>query len=381
MVPSVFAATTVTVNGKPQPLTVVDVAGKAYVDVAALMQLLGGKATYDPASGKLFISSTGATGGGGAAATTPANTAAWGTAQLAGDNGKLGNVYTLRKDDPLYFRLNSAAFTVSQVRIGQRVYWPEANQKLLVLNFSIQNPKKEEALVRWDSLKFTAVDAMNVNEEGDAVWGDALTRGELEMNLKPSQRIEAYTVIAVPAKGPIPKLMVMPRIDNDGPILRYDLRDQVQPLQAPVADPADPSGVTALETVPAPLNTPCSLGDFDVTVEKCAFVTTALDGDAPADGDRYFVVTLLCKNKSGDDKLLRSDTFKASLLDADAQGIEIAEMLGGTGNRRYEQQVKPDSETRVRIYFVVPKDVVPQKLSLQEQSSRTYEFDVSKQDN
>ena len=380
-VSSAFAATTVTVNGKAAPLTVVDVAGKAYVDVAALMQLLGGKATYDASAGKLYISSSGGAGGGGggaAPAATAAKVAAWGTPQLPGDNGKLGEVYKLSVDRPLYFRLNSAQFTVNQVRIGDRAWTPDANQKLLVLNFSLQNPLKQDEVVRFDALRFTAVDAMNVNHECDADWGDALTKGSLEMALKPAQRIDAYTVIPVPAKGPVPKLMVQPPGENDGPVLRYDLRDQVQPLQAPVADPADPSGTTALETVPAQLNTPYSLGSFDVTVEKYGYVTTALDDDAPAEGDRYFTVTLLCKNKDTDEPTLRFDTFVARLMDADGQELEFRNMVGGTGNRAFEQAVKPDSETRVRIYFTVPKDAKAQTLSLQEGKSRTYVFDVAK---
>lgn len=375
VISTAFAAPVATVNGKPAPLTVVDVAGKAYVDVMALMQLLGGKATYDPAAGKLFISSSGGgTAGGGGSTAASGNAASFGTPQLPGDNGKIGQVYTLRKGSPLYFRLNSAAYTVGQVRVGDRTYWPEANQKLLLLNFSLQNPQKDELLVRWDALKFTVVDATNVNHECDADWGDTLTKGKLEMSLKPSQRIEAYTVIPVPAKGSVPKLMVLPPGDNDGNILRYDLRDQVQPLQVPVADPADPSGATALEVVPAQLNTPYSLGDFDVTVEKGEYVTTALDRDPPGDGEKYYVVTLLCHNKSMNEPVLRFDTFVAKLLDADGQELDYQNMIGGTGNRAYEQSVKPDAEARVRIYFAVPKDVTAKKLSLQENSSRTYEF-------
>jgi len=360
----------VTLNGQAVTLPVIDSNGKAFVDAAALMQLLGGKATYDAGAGKLYIATTTSTATGSPAA-------AWGTAQLPGDEGKIGQVYALRKSDPLDFRLNSAEFTVSQVRIGEETYAPKANEKLLVLHYSVQNPQKEERIVRFDSLRFTVVDAMNVNHEGIGEWGDAQSGSALNLSLKPAQRVEAYTIVVVPAKGPIPKLMVMPPDENDGPVVRYDLRGKVTPLQPPVADPTDPTGATALETVPAQLNTPCSCSNFDVTVEKTEYITTALDGDPPGEGERYFVVTLLAKNKAGADAILRFDTFKGTLADADGQEFRQCDtLIGGTSNRAFDQGIKPNAEARVRIYFTVPKDVNAKTLSLREGESRTYEFGV-----
>ena len=303
----------------------------------------------------------------------------WGTAQLPGDVGTIGQVYKVRHDSPLYFRLNSAEFTVNQVRIGDTLCTANADQKLLILNFSVQNPQQQELLVRADQLKMTVVDAVNVNHEAGNDWGEAGTHAKIEMSLKPAQRIDAYTVIEVPAKGAIPKLMVMPMADDDGPVVRYDLRDKIAKLQPPIADPADATGSTALEIVPAQLNTPCATGYFTVTVEKYQTIATALDGDAPAEGEHYFVATLLCHNMNADGRTLRYDTFVPTLKDAD--GLEMAyggTLLGATANRAFDQEAKPDSSNRVRLYFTVPKDVQPKTLSLQEGSGRTYEFDVSK---
>ncbi|MEI6500759.1 MAG: DUF4352 domain-containing protein [Armatimonadota bacterium] len=303
----------------------------------------------------------------------------WGTAQLPGDVGAMGQVYKIRHDSPLYFRLNSAEFTVNQVRIGDALCTAAADQKLLVLNFSVQNPQQDEVLARNDQLKMTVVDAVNVNHEGDNDWGEATTHARVEMMLKPAQRIDAYTVIQVPAKGPIPKLIVMSLSDDDGPVLRYDLRDKIAKLQPPVADPEDATGATALEIVPAQLNTPCATGGFTVVVEKYQMITTALEGDAPAEGDHYFVATLLCHNLNSDERTLRFDTFILTLKDADGMEMESGgTLLGATANRSFDQGVRADSSTRVRLYFTVPKDVLPKTFSLQEPSGRIYEFDVSK---
>lgn len=371
-----LAAPVVTVNGTTAAVTVVDVNGKPFVDVMALMQLLGGSATYDAATGKLTITSAGATTppGGGRA---PVKLADFGTAQMPGENCQLGQVYKLRTGSPLYFRLNSAEYTVRQVRFGTATVMPEAAEKFLLLHFSVQNPQKVETLVRFDSLKFTAVDEMNVNHDKRGAWGDEQTQGDLNMRLKPAQRIEAYVCLPVPARGVVPKLIVAPPLSDDGPVLRYDLRDRVQPLPAPIADPADPSGATALETVPAQPKAAYSLRNFDVTVTGFETVSTALDAAPPKAGEAYFVANLTCRNKLASEMMLRFDTFATTLTDA--AGLELKrhnDLLAAGSNASFNQRVKPGAEVSVRVYFPVPKDATLRSFAIREGTSRTYEYAI-----
>jgi len=366
------AGTTVVVNGKTVTVPVMVVDGKAYADVAALMQILGGKATYDAATNKLVVNSTGT-------ATTPPTTSgggSTGTVQLAGDNGVLGNVYSICKGSPLYFSLKSAEYTTKQVVIGNSLTVPKAGEKLLLLHFSVQNPQKTERFVRFDSLRLTAIDAMNVNHECTASWGDADSHQPLEISLKPAQHIDVYTAIAVPAKGIVPKLMVQSPNDTDGPVLRYDLHDKVTALAAPIADPADAAGATALETVPGQAGTAYPYGNFDITVEKFATTTDTLENGAPEDGASFQVVTLLMKNQAPSESFLRWDTITAALTGADGEELKYNSMLFASANRSFEQNVKPGQQVRVRIYFTVPKGSTPKTLALKEGESRTYEFEV-----
>ena len=368
-VSAAVAAPIVILNGKPANLPVADLEGKAYVDIVALMQLLGGKATYDAAAGKLYINR--------AASSTSASAANFGTPQLPGDDGRLGQAYKLREGSPLYFRLNSVEYSVAQLQFGNATFTPKANEKLLVLHFSVQNPQATETLLRSDSLKFTAVDAMDVNHEGKVNLGDEQTQGELNIRLKPAQRVEAYVGIVVPAKGIIPKLMVIPPKTNDGPILRYDLHEQVSPLAAPIADPTDPTGATALEVVPAQLHEPYPLRYFDVTVEGFETVTTALDAGAPPNGASYFVVTLSCRHMVPGESMLRFDTFGPTLTDAAGQELKLhGELLAATAARSFSQRIKFDTEATVRYYFTVPKDAKVKTFAIKEATSRTYQYDV-----
>ena len=367
-----IAAPTVIVNGTPSTVSATDIGGKAFVDAVALMKLLGGKASYDAATGKVYINGKGTP-------TAPSkNQAAFGTPQLPGDNGEIGQVYKLRNGNPVYFRLNSAEYTVSQVPFSKALTIPEADEKLLVIHFSVQNPQKDQEMTfRFDSLKFTAVDAMNVNHDHKSI-GDEQTKENLQMHLKPAQRVEAYTCIVVPASGEIPKLMVMPPTASDGPVLRYDLRGKVAALPDSVADPADPTGATALQTAPAQLNAACPLRYYDLSVEKCETVTTAPDASASKAGDSYFVVTMLCKNKAALESVLRFDTLAVTLTDTDGQQLKRGrDLLAASSSNFFNQKVAPGAEARVRCYFIVPKDAKPKTLAIREATSRTYQWDVS----
>lgn len=212
---AVFAAPTVVVNRKTVNVSVLSSNGKMYIGVADLIRLLGGTVTFDAAANKLVIN----VGTAGAAE----------SAQLAGDNGELKKVYSLVKSNPIHFSLISAEYTTTPLTIGTTHFVPKADEKLLVLHFTVQNPQDKTNYVRYDRLRITAVDAMNVNHEAVQAWGDEENKGNVALDLKPKQKLACYTGIIVPAKGVVPKLMVMPRQEGDGPILRYDLRDKVTP--------------------------------------------------------------------------------------------------------------------------------------------------------
>ena len=363
-----FAAATVVINGKTVTVPTIEQNGKAFLDIVALMKLLGGTATYDAKTHKVVISTT---------VPKPATPAAPIGAQLAGDNGQLGTVYSIVKSNPLHFTLKSAEFTTKQVIIGDTTYVPKADEKLLLLNFSVQNPSSQtEQYVRWDSLRFTAVDAMNVNREYIQNWGDVESHNSFGLSLKPKQKIDLYTAIIVPAKGTVPKLMVLPPQEGDGPILRYDLRGKIAPLPAPIADPADATGATALETVTGAVGAAYPYANFDITVEGFSYSNKPLTDEELEEGQRYLFITVLMKNKSAIESYLRWDTVTPLVTDGDGAELSYKDMFLATANRGIAQNVKAGQEMRVRMVIEVPKDSTPAKLELKEGESRTYQFNI-----
>lgn len=304
------------------------------------------------------------------------------TVALAGDKGEFGTVYSLSKQSPIYFRLKSAEFTTDQVVIGDNIYVPTADQKMLVLHFTVQNPQKNELYVRWDSLRFTAVDKTNNNCEGNNHWGDEddPKRGSVGLSLKPTQKVNCVTPIFVPANGIVPKLMVLPGDDNDGPILRYDLsgnpKNKVAPLPVPIADPDDKTGYTALETVPGVVGTSYPYGNLDITVEKFEYTTSALGERTPEEEGRFLLVTVLMKNEMPAEYFVRWDVLSPTLTSTDGEELSYVDMLMASSNRPFAQEMKPRAEVRVRLVFNVPQDVTPKTLLLKEEDSRGYEFEV-----
>lgn len=365
------AEATVTIDGKTVIVPTVVSNGKAYVDIVALMKLLGGSAAYNATGNSVAITT------GKPAPPAGGSIAAPGTPQLPGPDGKLNWVYTMRKSDPIYFRLISLEYTTEPIVIGNGLYAPKVDEKLLVLHFTVQNPDKTEKFVRYDSLHFTAVDAVNNNHEAIADWGDTINKGSVEINMKPAQTMEMYTAIIVPAKGIIPKLMVLPPNETDGPVLRYDLHDIVKPLAAPIVDPSDLTGATALAEVTAQVGTSYPYANFRITTEKFTYTTDALgDSDARTDGERFLVITLLIKNMSPSEQYLRYDTITPVVSSTDGEEMQYNDMLLPTTNRVIAQNVKAGQEQRVRLYFTIPKDVTPKTFSLKEGDSRAYLFDV-----
>ena len=365
-----FAATiTLVINGKSVSVPVIESNGKAYIDAAALAQYLGWKASYEAANRKLYVNTA---PGGGGTTTAAADT---GIPQMPGDDGRLGQVYKMGKETPLYFRLVSAEFTTQQVAIGGTLHWPTAKEKLLLLKFTVQNAQKQEAFMRGDSLKLTVVDAKNVNHEATGEWGDPGNKSSVARSLKPAQTVELYTVIVVPAAGRVPKLIVQAPEDNT-PVLRYDLRDKVTGLQPPVADPQDDSGATALEEVPAQIGTAYPCENFGVTVEQVAYSTAAFEDQAPGEGERFLVATLLMKNDSPAEVFVRWDLLAPVLTSTDGNELAYKGMLAAGGTQSFAQAVKGGAEARVRLFFVVPKDATPKTLAIKEGDSRAYVYEV-----
>ncbi len=182
-----------------------------------------------------------------------------GTTQLAGDNGKIGVTYTIGKSESLNITLLEARFTLNRFNSSHDAFAPGKDEKVLLITYTIQNPNHVETEYSGRMLKFTAVDPNDENHEfvGSVVRKDGLD--EFNTRLKPAQKVAMQTAIIVPAKGPIPKLMVQHR--DGGAVLRYNLKDAVKGLDKPFAGE---TSADALPEVPAVPDTYYPMFYYDV---------------------------------------------------------------------------------------------------------------------
>src|SRR5689334_6242046 len=67
-----------------------------------------------------------------------------GTKQLPGDFGQFGTTYTIGKTRPVNFTLRSAEYTTTPFYVGNNTWVPKADEKLLVLHYTVHNPVARE---------------------------------------------------------------------------------------------------------------------------------------------------------------------------------------------------------------------------------------------
>ncbi len=321
-----------------------------------------------------------------AAKSNPKNHATLGTTQLKGanDHPLFGHTYTLGKVAPVNITVDSAEYRVDQQHVGTGMLLTDANQKYLVIHYTLHNPNKSELGLRWSTLEICAVDANEKNWRFVADVGIEGTTEKCNMSLKPGQKTHVYTMIQVPAAGAIPKLMIQSR---DKLVLRYNLLEKdkngkyvnpVKPLPAPIADPADPTGATARETVPAEIGMYYPLRELNVKVDSITFSDAAIQGRAPKRGDRYLVVVVTAKNGAVGNKGFGWSTIKPKLSDQDGGEIRWnGTALFGSRDEDAKGDLAPGAEIRVRYFFPVRAGLPLKSFSIQQSNGRAYEYSLA----
>ncbi|OPZ86992.1 MAG: T4-like virus tail tube protein gp19 [bacterium ADurb.Bin429] len=295
-------------------------------------------------------------------------------AQVPNGKGEFKKTYIMRQGDPLHFTLHSAKYLVEPVIIGERYVVATAGEKLLLLNFTVENPHATDRLVRWDMLRLSAVGAGNVNYPAENVWGIEATGRAAALELPAGEKMALYAVIALPAKGEPTTILVKSNKDNDGPVLPYDAHGHVPALSEPFADPRDATGASALEVVPAKVGTAYPAWNFAVTVDKMELVPAPLGEIAPREDERLFVCELRMRNQTNHEQLLRADVLQPTLTTEEGEKLRYTAMLLPTTDRPVAQPIDAGAEMRVRLVFILPQGAKPHQLVLQEYKSRRYRY-------
>lgn len=309
------------------------------------------------------------------------NKATAGTTQLKGSEPKFGETWTLGKTYPWNFTMDSAEYTVEQVKIGDRIFCPKAKEKVLVLRFTVHNPQKEEAIMRYDTFHFTVVDTKDQNWEGVGDLGADKGKEPYEyydVNMKPAQKAKLCTAVVVPAAGVMPKLIVK---GSDELVLRYDLRGKVKGLAAPFADPNDPTGMTALASVPARIGDYYPVGNFDIRLDEVSTETSGVYSDTELEeGSYWLIVKMTARNETAEKAVVRYDFMIPKLTDQDGIDVERAGSTIYTASRNVDLdvQIEPAREISFRMAFQVAADRKLKTFTIKEdEDGRSYVYDAS----
>jgi hypothetical protein len=305
----------------------------------------------------------------------PKNKATKGTTQASGQNAKVGTTYTLGKVMPINITLDKVEYTIEPILFGDAAIWPGTKEKLLVIHYTLHNPMPRDWGLSWNSVGFEAVDANDKNwryVQDTAIEG---THAKGYFSLKRAQKTHLYTAIIVPGEGEIPKLIVS---SIDKLVLRYDLRGQVKPLPKEIASPADPSGATAPETIPAQLGVYYPLRGLHVKIDSVAYATTSIKGRTPPKGGRYLIISATAKNL-----LSRPFSFVWSSVTPKVEDMDGGELkwtgdpLFASRDESAKASIEQNKEFRFRHIFEVPAGAQAKTYTFYQSGGHFYALDIS----
>ena len=298
-------------------------------------------------------------------------------ARVSGDV-QFGQTFLLR--DSFALTLKSAKYTVERVNIGDACYFPQADEKLLVLRFRVENPGKDMLTFDGNSIPFSVMDAAGVSHESVQDVGLEPAQETAEFELKPGEaQDDLYTVLVTSGTGSDTALVVetgREGIKEDA--VRCLLFGKVQPLSAPFTSPLDRSGATALRRVSARRGIFYPMALLDARLDSAAYTSQPLGGSPPDAGQRYLTATFTIQNKSPGRLGISGVNFTPVLRDAQGQTWEYNQSIYQPATDvPADTLLAPDAKTDIRFFWSLPTATRPQTLSLTEGESRAYVFDVS----
>ena len=274
---------------------------------------------------------------------------------------------------PIEITIRSLQYSVEPVNVGDTTIAPHADEKLLVVRYTMTNAAGEERHFDQDTLAFFAMDEENASHPSTGLVGLERSRREVGTDVDPGVSLDLYTVLVVPADGAMRKLIIEPTHSGEGKVkATIDLSGgKVSPLTAPFADPADASGATARASVPAETGTFYPMGFFDARLDSVKV--------EPGQLNAVFTV----RNRSTLRQHFDHGIFLPTLRDAEGGEVEWdATIYHATKAATIPgAYVEPQTEYRIRFRFTHAEGVTPQKLSLGEhfgsQLTRAYVFPIA----
>ena len=280
---------------------------------------------------------------------------------MPGQGAKIGTPYKLgAKGQELHFTLEKAEFATRFFIDTDTVQAPP-DHRLLIITFAVQNPATVDRQFDSSSFKFTVVspDDENFTVVAPIVHPDR--RSSLGLSLKPAQKVRAIAYVSIHPQGPVNKLIVERGTGN--PVLRYDLHDQVKPLESAFATD---KGLGSANQGLAVLKVPFELGPFDWTVDSIEEVPGWGDFN-PGDGKKVVVVHMILSNVSMI-KWWSSGEMQPKAYDGDGNDVPYGAILKNSTDENFFTNPDAGANLKFRILFYVPAATKLQKIVFNDSS-------------
>lgn len=276
------------------------------------------------------------------------------TDQRPGPEGEFGKTIQVGRERPLYFTLKSAEYRVDRHMVDDYLWAPTEQEKLLVIHYSVQNSTKKP--IDYTALypTFEVYDSENNGYQMVDKLGVGLedTGKRPKGQLQPAQTILLYTAFRVPNKAQCSKLLVLPSSTTE-PVVRYKLDGKIAALKAPYADPADPAGLTMRVDVPAKLGEAYPMAWFDASVIGPREGLPGPTRPAPK-GSHWVAYDASLRLIGTKAKSMLLAALPAVVTLAAGTEVPITSLHGLDSWQMLNQEMRPDSEMKVRMLFAIP---------------------------
>ena len=301
-----------------------------------------------------------------------------GTTQQNGGEGALGQTYTLCKgqSNAINYSITKLEYSVDNFLYsgGAKADLLGADKKALIIYATVQNPTNAEQAVSGSKIRFSGVDSKNQNVEGDSNWYEQGTMREIDVFLRPAQKMSLYTRIVLDSDVSLPKLIVD---DCNNTVWRFDLRGKIIPIPAPFADPSVADGSSALSFFPAQYGVYYP-GRTNFKLDRLEYSTAPwFDGSTAPEGGRWMVLYFTVKNITKAPIEIYG-LGGLSFLDQDGISSRISDWAYfASRDTSFSLELQVNQELQLRALIEVEKGIQPKKLRFAWHNSRTAEIDIS----
>lgn len=259
------------------------------------------------------------------------------------------------------FTLDGARYAMA-IAHSSPMHVPTAREKLLIVEYTVENVDEQGRHFPVREIKLTAVDT-------DSQFGDAQYAGTTDVrlfgtdrpagdHLRPGQSRKVYQGIFVNADSSIDTLLVTRGAFAPAVIA---LADRIEPLPPELAGPDG----NLPEMIPAQFGRRYVVGAYDLQVEAAERRST--DGNAR---EEQIVVPVSIHNRVSDDWRLDRGMLPAYVTDANGERHELRTLWKAESDTPASLNLAPGQTVTVRLHFVVPASFQPSQLALLSRSGR-----------